>query len=55
MADVMQLHRDLAMLWLQNQDLSGVTPEELLQKYKEAYDAISDADAKSKGAQRISY
>ena len=27
----------LAMLYLQNQDLTGSTPEEILEKYNEAY------------------
>ena len=30
----------LAMLYVQNQDLSGLSPEELFDKYKEAYDKI---------------
>lgn len=30
----------LAMLYIQNQDLSGITPEELLEKYQEAYSRI---------------
>lgn len=30
----------LAILYIQNQDLSGVTPEELLEKYQEAYSQI---------------
>lgn len=30
----------LAMLWVQNQDLSSTTPEELLDKYQDAYDKI---------------
>ena len=30
----------LTMLYLQNQDLSGLTPEELLEKYQETYDKI---------------
>ena len=30
----------LAMLYIQNQDLSGVTPEELLEKYQETYNQI---------------
>ena len=32
----------LAMLWLQNQDLSSATPEELLDKYQHAYDKIKE-------------
>ena len=32
----------LAMLWLQNQDLSSATPEELLDKYQDAYDKIKE-------------
>lgn len=30
----------LAMLWLQSQDLSGITPEELLDKYQDVYQKI---------------
>lgn len=30
----------LAMLYIQNQDLSDVTPEELLEKYQETYNQI---------------
>lgn len=30
----------LAMLYVQTQDLSGLTPEQLLDKYQEAYDKI---------------
>lgn len=30
----------LTMLYLQNQDLTGVTPEEILEKYDEAYTRI---------------
>lgn len=32
----------LAMLYIQNQDLSGLTPEQLLEKYQETYDKISE-------------
>lgn len=32
----------LAMLWLQNQNLSSATPEELFDKYQDAYDKIRD-------------
>ena len=32
----------LAMLWIQNQDLSNATPEELLDKYQDAYDKIKE-------------
>lgn len=30
----------LAMLYLQNQDLSGLTPEEIYDKYQDAYERI---------------
>lgn len=30
----------LAMLYIQNQDISGLTPEELLDRYDDAYHAI---------------
>ena len=30
----------LAMLYIQNQDLSGLTPEQLFEKYQETYEKI---------------
>ena len=30
----------LAMLYVQNQDLSGLTPEQILDMYQDAYDKI---------------
>ena len=30
----------LALLYLQNQDLSGLTPEQIYSKYKDAYNRI---------------
>lgn len=30
----------LAYLWIQNQDLSDLTPEQLYDKYQEAYNSI---------------
>ena len=30
----------LAMLYVQNQDLSGLSPEQFLDKYQEAYDKM---------------
>ncbi len=32
----------LALLWVQNQDLSNATPEDLLDKYQDAYDKIKE-------------
>ena len=32
----------LALLYIQNQDLSGLTPEEVYDKYHEAYNKIRD-------------
>ena len=32
----------LAMLYIQNQDLSELTPEQLFEKYQEAYDKICE-------------
>lgn len=32
----------LAMLWLQNQDLSNATSESLFDKYQDAYDKIKE-------------
>ena len=34
----------LAMLYMQNQNLSGFTPEQLLDKYQDAYARIRDHD-----------
>lgn len=34
--------RELAMLWLRSQDLSGVSPEALLELYQSAYQAINN-------------
>lgn len=32
----------LALLYIQNQDLSGLTPEEIYDKYHEAYNKIRE-------------
>ena len=32
----------LALLYVQNQDLSGLTPEEIYDKYRDAYKRIHD-------------
>ena len=32
----------LALLYVQNQDLSGLTPEEIYEKYRDAYERIHD-------------
>lgn len=37
----------LAFLYLQNQDLSKLTPSELLRKYEEVRKEISDASSRS--------
>lgn len=42
----------LAMLYLQNQDLSDVTPEELLDKYQDAYERIKARKKQNREAQR---
>ena len=34
--------KELALLWLRSQGLSGVSPEELLDMYSDAYQKISD-------------
>lgn len=34
--------KELALLWLRSQDLSGVSPEELLDMCSDAYQKISD-------------
>lgn len=55
MSNVIQEHKELALLWLQNQELSDITPEELFHKYDEAYKRIHAEATKDKPAQRISY
>ena len=42
----------LAMLYLQNQDLSGLTPEELLDKYDDAYEKIKAHYREKRNAKR---
>lgn len=42
----------LAMLYLQNQDLSKVTPEELLNLYVDTYEEIKNADLARKKANK---
>lgn len=44
----------LAMLWVQNQDLSSTTPEELLDKYQDAYDKIREHKKQKRNAKRQS-
>lgn len=44
----------LAMLWLQNQDLSSVTPEELLEKYQDACNKIRERKKQQRQAKRDS-
>lgn len=46
----------LAMLYLENQDLAGLTPEEILDKYDDAYEKIkAHYREKRKTRQAISY
>lgn len=40
----------LAMLYLQNQDLSGLAPEEILDKYDDAYQKIKAHNSKKRSA-----
>lgn len=40
----------LAMLYVQNQDLSNVSPEELLDKYQDAYEKIREHKKKKRNA-----
>lgn len=40
----------LALLYLQNQDLSGISPEELLNKYEETYEKLHEQDKRNKNA-----
>lgn len=42
----------LAMLYLQNQDLSGLTPEEILDKYDDAYEKIKAHHREKRNAKR---
>ena len=42
----------LTMLYLQNQDLSGLTPEELLEKYYDVYGKIRDYNKTAYAAYR---
>lgn len=44
----------LAMLYVQKQDISGLTPEELLDKYVEAYDKIRERSLEINKARRSS-
>lgn len=37
----------LAMLYMQSQDLSGLTPKEILEKYDKAYEEIKDSKQKA--------
>jgi len=45
----------LAMLYLQNQDLSNVTPEEIVDKYNEAYARINARFRESSKNNSISF
>ena len=45
----------LALLYLQNQDLSGLTPEELYDQYKDSYDRIRQHRRNTDKPQRASY
>ena len=45
----------LALLYLQNQDLSGLTPEELYDQYKNAHDRIRQHRRNTDKPQRTSY
>ena len=41
----------LTMLYLQNQDLSGLTPEEILDKYDDAYQKIKTHNREKRQSQ----
>lgn len=45
----------LAMLYLQNQDLSSLTPEAILEKYNEAYDKINKCEKTVRSEHRKSH
>ncbi|GGC88305.1 hypothetical protein GCM10011573_17390 [Enterococcus wangshanyuanii] len=47
-------HEALTMLFLQNQDISNLTPEELVNKYKEVYKEIKSTFSTGT-SQRIGY
>lgn len=42
----------LAMLYLQNQDLSGLTPEELLDKYDDTYKKLKEYNREKRTARQ---
>lgn len=43
----------LAMLYVQNQDLSGITPESLLDMYQEAYQRIKAYNREKRNKNQI--
>lgn len=45
----------LALLYLSKQDISGLSPEELLDRFSDAYERISARQKENKPEQRISY
>lgn len=44
----------LAMLYVQHQDLSGLSPEQLLDMYQEAYDKIRAYEKETRAERRMS-
>lgn len=42
----------LTMLYLQNQDLSGLTPEEILDKYDDTYEKIKAHNKEKRNARQ---
>lgn len=45
----------LTMLYLENQDLSNLTPEELLDKYDEVYDKINEYSKEKRRKKRSTF
>lgn len=45
----------LTLLYLEHQDISDLSPEELYDKFAETYERIHDHQAEDKPKQRVSY
>lgn len=45
----------IALMWLQAQDLSGLSPEEMFDKYQEAYKRIRKHHVNDKSKQTMSF
>lgn len=51
MADKKTLTHELTMLYLKNRNLSGLTPEELLDEYNSAYEKICNHYNQKQGSE----